>query len=98
MCLLDRLEVEVTRVEARHDLAGLHQLCCLAQDFYVMRASFSGQHRQKREHPRIARSSKRQRSQGMRAPAECAHDMSKACHGVKGGIESGSSLRVLDDV
>jgi GntR family transcriptional regulator/MocR family aminotransferase len=70
MSLLDRIETELAGIEPRHDLARLYQLCRFAQYLAVMRAPFSGQQRQQREHAGIARRAKRQRRKRMRAPAE----------------------------
>src|SRR5580698_5903888 len=98
MGLLDCCETEMTRVEARHDLPGLDQLGRLAQNISVMRAAFPGQHRQKREHAGIAGSSKRQRSQCVRTPAERTHDMSEAGHRVERSIKYSATDGVVDDV
>jgi hypothetical protein len=70
----------------------------LRQNLAMVLAAFAGQQRQQREDAGIARRAERQRRQGVRAPAECANDVTEAVHGVEGCIKRLAADRIVDDV
>ena len=64
----------------------------------MMSAAFAGQQRWQDEHAGIGRFLEGKRGERMGPPAEAAHHMPKAPHGLEGCIEGGTAYSVIDAV
>jgi hypothetical protein len=70
----------------------------LIEDLAMMGAPLAGQQRRQDEHAGIGRFLEGKRRQRMAPPAEAAHHMDNAPHGLEGCIEGGTAHDVIDAV
>jgi hypothetical protein len=96
--IVDRVQVELARIQQRLDHARFCQASSFAQDLAVMSLAFNGQQRLQGEHPAISCCTERKWCQRVRAPAQRTDHVSEPCHCLERRIQPGPTRGVIRHV